>query len=148
MYCLVVAQSLVCSGYTWKPFDENNPSQVMNHICNRQVGTAASQWASCWKHDTKKPWAQKRLTVSFHTARGFKKVMSIKTAELLILLFTCQYTQEFNWIIKKVYPIILIRKDKRALSIALSATVKMLSVVQRKKRAKPFYFSWTIAIPF
>lgn len=30
-----------------------------------------------------------------------------------LLLFTCQYTQEFNWIIKRVYPIILIRKDKK-----------------------------------
>lgn len=53
--------------------------------------------------------------------------------ELLILLFTCQYTQEFNWIINRVYPIILIRKDKRALSIALSATAKMLSLAAEKK---------------
>lgn len=63
-------------------------------------------------------------------------------AELLILLFTCQYTQEFNWIFKIVYPIILIRKDKRALSIALSATVKMLSLVEGKK-SKTILFSWT-----
>lgn len=62
-------------------------------------------------------------------------------AELLILLFTCQYTQEFNWIFKIVYPIIIIRKDKRALSIALSATVKMLSLVEGKK-SKNILFSW------
>lgn len=54
-------------------------------------------------------------------------------AELLILLFTCQYTQEFNWIIKRVYWIILIKKDKISLSIALPVTVKELSLTEGKK---------------
>lgn len=54
-------------------------------------------------------------------------------AELLILLFTCQYTQEFNWIIKRVYWIILIKKDKTSLSIALPVTVKELSLTEGKK---------------
>lgn len=62
-----------------------------------------------------------------------KKVMSIKMAELLILLFTCQYTQEFNWIIKRVYWIIVIRKDKTSLSIALPVTVKKHSLTEGKK---------------
>lgn len=59
--------------------------------------------------------------------------MSIKMAELLILLFTCQYTQEFNWKIKRVYRIILIGKDKMSLSIALPVTVKKLSLTEGKK---------------
>lgn len=59
--------------------------------------------------------------------------MSIKMAELLILLFTCQNTQEFNWIIKRFYRIILIRKDKLSLSIALPVTVKKLSLAEGKK---------------
>lgn len=58
-----------------------------------------------------------------------------------LLLFTCQYTQEFNWIIKRVYPIILIRKDKKGSEyIALSATVKMLSLVEGKKKKKQTLF--------
>lgn len=69
-------------------------------------------------------------------------------AELLIL-FTCQYTQEFNWIIKRIYPMILIRKDKRALSIALSATVKTLSLAEGKKKQNHFILvEQTIRTPF
>lgn len=57
-----------------------------------------------------------------------------------LLLFTCQYTQEFNWIIKRVYPIILIRKDKKGSEyIALSATVKMLSLVEGKKKKQTLF---------
>lgn len=59
-----------------------------------------------------------------------------------LLLFTCQYTQEFNWIIKRVHPTILIRKDKKGSEYCtVSNSENALTSGKKKKKHKPFSFS-------